>query len=143
MLTFTLAIPCLNTSDLPRFTDLTFQVPMQYCSYSIGCCFYHWSYPQLGVAFALAPSLHSIWSYSPLFSSSTLGTYQTGEFLFRYPIILPFHTVHGVLKASILKWFAIPFSSELQFVRRFFYKIINPQFIPENISFELFPYITI
>ena len=33
------------------------------------------------------------------------------EFLFQYPIILPFHTVHGVLKARILKWFAIPFSS--------------------------------
>ena len=29
----------------------------------------------------------------------------------QYPIILPFHTVHGVLKARILKWFAIPFSS--------------------------------
>ena len=27
------------------------------------------------------------------------------------PIFLPFHTVHGVLKARILKWFAIPFSS--------------------------------
>ena len=26
-------------------------------------------------------------------------------------IFLPFHTVHGVLKARILKWFAIPFSS--------------------------------
>ena len=33
------------------------------------------------------------------------------EFLFWYPIILPFHTVHGVLKARILKWLAIPFSS--------------------------------
>ena len=27
---------------------------------------------------------------------------------------LPFHTVHGVLKARILKWFAIPFSSGCQ-----------------------------
>ena len=27
------------------------------------------------------------------------------------PIFLPFHTIHGVLKARILKWFAIPFSS--------------------------------
>ena len=27
------------------------------------------------------------------------------------PIFLPFHAVHGVLKARILKWFAIPFSS--------------------------------
>ena len=26
-------------------------------------------------------------------------------------MLLPFHTVHGVLKAKILKWFAIPFSS--------------------------------
>src|SRR5574337_1864910 len=48
---------------------------------------------------------------SPLISSSILGTYQPGEFLFQCPIILPFHTVHGVLKARILKWFAIPFSS--------------------------------
>ena len=45
---------------------------------------------------------------SPLISSSMLGTYWPGEFLFQYPIILPFHTVHGVLKARVLKWFAIP-----------------------------------
>ena len=38
-------------------------------------------------------------------------------FLFQYPIILPFHTVHGVLKARIVKWFAIPFSSGPHFVR--------------------------
>ena len=54
---------------------------------------------------------------SPLISSSLLGTYRPREFLFQYPIILPFHTVHGVLKARILKWFAIPFSNEPHFVR--------------------------
>ena len=48
---------------------------------------------------------------SPLMSSSISGTYQPGEFIFQCPIFLPFHTVHGVLKAKILKWFAIPFSS--------------------------------
>ena len=32
MLTFTLAISCLTTSNLPWFVDLTFQVPMQYYS---------------------------------------------------------------------------------------------------------------
>ena len=53
----------------------------------------------------------------PLISSSILGTYRTGEFLFRYPIILPFHTVHGVLKAGVPKWFAIPFSSGPHSVR--------------------------
>ena len=40
-----------------------------------------------------------------------MGTNKPGEFLFQYPILLPFHTVYGVLKARILKWFAIPFSS--------------------------------
>ena len=32
MLTFALAISCLTTSNLPWFMDLTFQVPVQYCS---------------------------------------------------------------------------------------------------------------
>ena len=41
--------------------------------------------------------------------------YSTENYI-QYPIILPFHTVHGVLKARILKWFAIPFSSG-RFVR--------------------------
>ena len=44
-------------------------------------------------------------------ASSILCTYLPGEFLFQYPLILPSHTVHGVLQARILKWFAIPFSS--------------------------------
>ena len=54
---------------------------------------------------------------SPLISSSILGTYRPGEFLFQFPIFLPFHAVHGVLKARILKWFAIPFSSGSRLVR--------------------------
>ena len=48
---FTLAISCLTTSNLPWFMDLTFQVPMQYCPYSIGPSFYHQSHPQLGIVF--------------------------------------------------------------------------------------------
>ena len=54
---------------------------------------------------------------SSLISSSILGTYQPGEFIFQCPIFLAFHTVHGVLKAGILKCFAIPFSSGLNFAR--------------------------
>ena len=54
---------------------------------------------------------------SPLISSSISGTYPSGEFPFQYPIVLPFHTVHGILKVRILKWFAIPFSSGLHSVR--------------------------
>ena len=48
---------------------------------------------------------------SLLSSSSILDTYQPGEFTFQCHIFLPFHTVHGILKARILQWFAIPFSS--------------------------------
>ena len=53
---------------------------------------------------------------SPLIPSSILGIYRPGEFLFQGPIILPFHTVHGVLKART-QWFAIPFSSGPHSVR--------------------------
>ena len=60
---------------------------------------------------------------SPLISSSILGTYGPGEFIFQYPNILPFHTVHGVLKARILKWFAIPFSSGPHSVRPLHYDL--------------------
>ena len=54
---------------------------------------------------------------SPLISSSILGTYWPGEFIFQCPIFLPFHTIHAVLKARILKLFTIPFSSGQLFVR--------------------------
>ena len=54
---------------------------------------------------------------SPLISSSILGTYWPGVFIFQCLIFLPFHTVHGVLKARILMWFAILFSSGPRFVR--------------------------
>ena len=85
--------------------------------YSIGPCFYHQSHPQLGVASALALSFHSFWSYFFIDSSSILGTYWPGEFIFQCPTFLPFHTVHGVLKARLLKWFGIPFPSGSHSVR--------------------------
>ena len=67
-----------------------------------GYCFCFGSIP----SFFLELFLH----WSPI-------TYWPGEFPFQYLIILPFHTVHGVLKARILKWFAIPFSSGPHSVR--------------------------
>ena len=54
---------------------------------------------------------------SPLISSSILGNYRPGEFIFQCPMFLPFHIVHGVLKARILKWLDIPFSSQPHSVR--------------------------
>ena len=107
MSTFTLAISCLTTSIM----DLTFQFLHNIALYSIGFCFYHQSHPQLGGVFALSPSLHSSGVISPLISSSIFDTYWPEEFIFECPIFLPFHTVHGVLKArtevvchSLLQW---------------------------------------
>ena len=116
---FTLAISCLTTSNLPWFKGLTFQVPMQYCSLqhqtllpspvtsTTGCCFCFGSIS----SFFLELFLH--WSPVAYWAPPNLP----GEFIFQCPIFLPFHTVHGVLKARILKWFAIPFSSGLHFAR--------------------------
>ena len=53
---------------------------------------------------------------SPLTSNSILGIYGPGGLIFQCSIFLPVHTVHGVLKSRILKWFAIPFSSGPRFV---------------------------
>ena len=54
---------------------------------------------------------------SSVISHSILFTYLPGEFIFQCHIFLSFHAVHGVLKARILKWSAIPFSSGPRFVR--------------------------
>ena len=91
--------------------DLTFQVPMQYLSFtasdftSITSHIHNWSLFSLWLCLFILSGV-----ISPLFSSSILGTYQPGEFIFQCPIFLPFHTVNGVLKKRILKWFAISFS---------------------------------
>ena len=90
---------------------------MQYCSLQHQTLFPSQVTSTTRHCFALALFLHSSGVISPLISSSILGTCQPGEFIFQCPIFLPFHTVHGVLKARILKWFSIPFSSGPHFVR--------------------------
>ena len=116
---FTLAISCLTTSYLPWFMELILLVPIQYCSLQHQTLF-----PSPVTSTAVCFS--SLWLHlfilsrvfiSPLISSSILGTYWPEEFIFQCPIFLPFHSVHGVLKARILKWFAIPLSSGPHFVR--------------------------
>ena len=77
--------------------------------YSIILYFHQQSHPQLGMLWLHPFILSGV--ISLVISSSILGTYQPGEFIFQCPIFLPFYAVHGVLKARILKWFAIPFSS--------------------------------
>ena len=63
-----------------------------------------------------------------LFLHSSLVTHWTptnlgggGGFTVQYHIFLPFYTLHGILKARMLKWFAIPFSNGPCFVRTLHY----------------------
>ena len=70
--------------------------------------YYYQSPQQPGIVFALPPSCHSFWNYFSTLSSSFLGTYRPGEFLFQCPIFLPFHAVQGVLEAGTLEWLAVP-----------------------------------
>ena len=98
--------------------DLTFQLPMQYCSLN------HWtllSPPDIsttgqcchfGLAFSFLLELFLYSSPVAYWASTDLGS------SFSSVISLLFLTVHGVLKARILKWFAISFSSGPHSVRR-------------------------
>ena len=113
MWTFSLVMSCLTTSNLPNipgsyaillFTALDLASITSHIHNWV--LFLLWLHP-----FILSGVI------SALISSSILDIYRPGEFLLQYPIILHFHTVHGVLKARILKWFAIPFSSGLHSVR--------------------------
>ena len=106
------AISCLTMSNLTRFRDLTFQVPVQYhClphrtlvsppeTSTTGQCFYVGSTS----LFILSGTI------SPLFLSSVMDTFWPGRVISQCHVFLPSHTVHGVLKARILEWSAIPSS---------------------------------
>ena len=79
---FILAISCLTTSNLPWFMDLTFQVPMQYCSlqhwtllispvtYTTGYCFCFGSVPSFFLELFLHWSPVAYWAPTDLGSSS-------------------------------------------------------------------------
>ena len=119
MLMLTLAISRLTTSNFLWFMDLILQVPMQYCSLqqhqtllsspgtsTTGHSFHFGSASSFFLELFLCSSPVAYWTPTNL-----------GGLIFQCHIFLPFHTVHGVLKARILKWFAIPFSSGPRFVR--------------------------
>ena len=79
---FTLAISCLTTFNLPWFMDLTFQVPMQYCSLhhrtllpspvtsTTGCCFCFGSISSFFPELFLYSSSGAYWPPIDLGSSS-------------------------------------------------------------------------
>ena len=79
---FTLTVSCLTTSNLPWFMDLTFQVPMEYCSlhhrtllpspvpFTTGCCFCFGSIPSFFLELFLHWSPVAYWAPTDLGSSS-------------------------------------------------------------------------
>src|SRR5574337_827567 len=97
--------------------DLTFQVPMLYCSLehwtfllppvtsTTGYCFCFGSIPSFFMELFLHRSPVAYWAPTDLGSSSSVSYH------------FAFHPVHGVLKARILKWFAITLSSGPHSVR--------------------------
>ena len=82
MSTFTLAVSCLITFNLPGFMDLTFQVRMQYCSFqhrilllspvpsTTGCCLCFGSIPSVFLKLFLHRSPVAYWSPTDLENSS-------------------------------------------------------------------------
>ena len=90
---FTLAIFCLTTFNLLWFTDLTFQVPIHYCSLQHQTLLPSPAHPQLGIVFILAQPLHSFWSYfSTLLQRHighlpTRGVHLSGSYLFCFFIL--------------------------------------------------------
>ena len=113
---FTLAISCLTTSNLPWFMDLTFQVPMLYCSLqhrtlllspvtsTAGYCFCFGSIP----SFFLLLFLH--WSPVVYWAPTDLGSSSFSILSFCFFILFM-----GFSRQE--DWFAIPFSNEPHSVR--------------------------
>ena len=100
-----------------NWMDLTFQVPMQYCSLQHRTLLPSPVTSTMGVVFSLALSLHSSWSYLSTDLVAYWAPTDLGSSFFSDLSFWPFHTVHEVLMARILKWFAIPFCSGPCFVR--------------------------
>ena len=115
MSTFTLAISCLTTSNLPWFMNLTFQIPMQYCSLqprtllpspvtsTAGCCFYFGSLS----SFFLELFLH----WSPV---AYLGTNDLGSSSFSVLSFCLFILFMGFSKQKY--WSDLPFPSPVDHI---------------------------
>ena len=114
---FILAISCLTTSNLPWFMDLTFHVPVQHYSLQHQTLISPTDTSTAGHHFCFCSASSFLLKLFLCSSPVTFWYLLTWGFIFQCHIFLPFHTVHEVLKARMLKWFAIPFSSGPLFVR--------------------------
>ena len=92
--------------------DQTFQVPMQYCSLQYQALHSSPHISITGHCFCFGLASLFLWE---LFLWSFSVAYWTrpnlGGFIIQCHIFFPFRTAHEVLKARMLKWFAISFSN--------------------------------
>ena len=102
---FTLAISCLTTSNVPWFMDLALQVPVQYCSYSIGLYFHHQSHPLLGIVFALRIGvwLFLLSAVLVVFFHWWLSPDEATVFQIMLRVFPSCHTSHSLLLLGILQ----------------------------------------
>ena len=112
---FTLAISCLTTSNLPWFMDLTFQVPIQYCSLQHQTLLLSLVTSTTGCWFSFGSILSFFLElFSPLISSSILGTYQPGQFIFQCPSFCLFMLFMGFSRQEY--WSGLPFPSPVDHI---------------------------
>ena len=125
---FTLAISCLTTSNLPWVMDLTFKVPMQYCSLqnqtlfplpvtsTTGCCFCFVSIP------SFIPELFLHW-----FPVAYWGPTDLGSSSFSVLSFCLFILFMGFLRQEY--WSGLPFPSP---VDHFFFFFFGPRFFQNS-----------
>ena len=111
---FTVPISCLASSNLPWFIDLTFQVPMQIALsaldfISVTSHIHSWTWLLLWLWLIFLSGVIFL-----LITSSILCTYQPGEFIFQFPIILPFILFMGF--SSQEYWNDLPFLSPVDHI---------------------------
>ena len=108
-------------SSLPCFMDLTFQVPMKYCSLQLQCWLSPPDTSTTEHCFRFGPATSFYLELLVVTLCSAVVAYYTpfwpGGLIFQCRIFLPSHTIHGVLEAGMLEWFAIPSSTGPRFVR--------------------------
>ena len=134
LLTLTLAISCLITSNFLIHGPISFQVPFQYFSLQ------HWTLlpspvtSTTGWCFALAPPLHSFWNFPPLTSSSiptthwSPGTYQPGEIIFSVSYLFCLFIVYlGFSRQEY--WSGFPFPSPVDHILSALSTMTHPSWV--------------
>ena len=111
----------ISFSKFNLIHDLTFQVPMQYCSLHHRTLLSSPTTSTTEHLFHFSPDTSSFLELLLTDLCSSPEAYWTpsdlGGLIFQCHIFLPFHAVHGILTARILMWFAICSSSRRCFVR--------------------------